>query len=109
MWMEREFGWFCVDVRMNLLCCGAFWREGGVPHHRPTLANVIDRDVEGKEGTMVELEENFWCLPEKLAFKHFCPLPSPFFFRALLVGLVEGVDNVEMTPSSDGHTTVACI
>ena len=23
--------------------------------------------------------------------------------------LVEGVDNVEMTPSSDGHTTVACI
>ena len=23
-----------------------FW-EGGVRHHRPTLANVIDRDVEG--------------------------------------------------------------
>jgi len=103
---REEFGWFCVDVRMNL-CCGAFFgREGFSTIVLPLPMWLI---AMWRERTMVELEENFRCLPEKLAFKHFWPLPSPFFFRVLLVGLVEGVDNVEMTPSSDGHTTVACI
>jgi len=66
-WRE-DFGWFCVDVRM--LCGGeAFWEGGGrgtPPPSYPSLANVIDRDVEleVKEGTrMVEMEENFWCSP----------------------------------------------
>jgi len=58
-WRE-DFGWFCVDVHM---LCGGWWstflggREGGErgtpPPSYPTLANVIDRDVELelKEGT----------------------------------------------------------
>jgi len=60
---RKDFGWFCVDVRMLwgvVKLLGRGERERGTPPPSyPSLANVIDRDVEKlKKGTRrVELEE----------------------------------------------------
>jgi len=99
------------------VACEVFLGGRGVVHHHPALAlDLIDdhnlgagaeggnEDADGGLGR--ELLVLFF---GELALKHLQPLPSPFFFRVVAGGLVEGVDNVEMTPSSDRHTTITCI
>jgi len=94
--------------------------EGGGGHSTtippfPLISIDHNVEVELKEGTttpMVESEENFWCSRtfNNLPLNTSCLFPVHSSLECWLVGgLVEGVDNVEMAPSSDCHTTIACI